>query len=321
MANILFTTYCNRNCSYCFAMDKVDLGQEKGDPSKNLNMVDLEKIIDFYQRSQLSRFVVLGGEPTLNHDFNGMIDRLLKEREFKSVMIFTNGLMPENVLDYLSCNPDSRLRIALNLNHPDDYTGTQWSRINKTMNVLSTKIGLGVNIYKAGQDYNYLIDAIEQFNLGHHVRVGLTQPVIGSKNNYACESDFPGIAQDLVHFAAKAFQKDIDFSFDCGFQFCMFTLEQHTELLRYGIKFKSICSPIIDIGPDLSVWRCFPLFKDVCGHLTDFGTKNRIIDFYDEKYKNFIPMGNRLECPQCRYRKNGLCSGGCLSRTLISFQR
>ncbi len=319
MANVLFTTYCNRNCCYCFARDKVDLGQERGDSSKNLSMEGLEKIIRFYHRSQLTRFVVLGGEPTLHPAFNQMIDRILAERDFKSIMIFTNGLMPENVLGYLSGNPDSRLRIALNLNFSDDYIGSQWLRINETMKALAIKVGLGVNVYKPGQNYNYLIDAIKQHNLSRHIRVGLTQPVIGSKNIYALENDFPVIAEDLLRFAEKAYHNDIDFSFDCGFRFCMFTLEQHKELLRFGIKFKSVCSPIIDIGPDLSIWRCFPLLNDVCGHLADFRTKNQIIDFYNEKYKHFMPMGNKLECPQCRYRTNNLCDGGCLSRTLNSF--
>ena len=182
-------------------------------------MEGLEKIIRFYQRSQLTRFVVLGGEPTLHPAFNQMIDRILTERDFKSIIIFTNGLMPENVLAYLSGNTDPRLRIALNLNASDDYIGSQWLRINETLKALTTKVGLGINVYKPGQDYNYLIDAIKQHNLSRHIRVGLTQPVIGSKNIYALENDFPVIAEDLLRFAEKAYHNNIDFSFDCGFRY------------------------------------------------------------------------------------------------------
>lgn len=63
MANVLFTSYCNRRCSYCFARDKVDLGRDTGDLSMNLRLEGLEEIIRFYRRSQLTRFVILGGSP------------------------------------------------------------------------------------------------------------------------------------------------------------------------------------------------------------------------------------------------------------------
>jgi radical SAM protein with 4Fe4S-binding SPASM domain len=320
MANVLFTTYCNRNCAYCFAKGKVDLGQDQGNPSKNINSDALQKIIRFFKRSQLTRFVVLGGEPTLNPEFPVLIDRILIEKEFKSVMIFTNGLIPEDVVGYLAGHPDPRIRIALNLNAPDSYPAGQWKHITTTMKALGPKVGLGVNVYQTGQDYQYLIESILEYNLNKHVRVGITQPIVGSENTFAQENDFQEIASDLLNFAAKAHQKNISFSFDCGFQFCMFTLEQHKELLRLGIKFKAVCNPIIDIGPDLCVWRCFPFLNDVGGHLADFQTKNQIIDYYNRKYKSYKPMGNKPECPQCRYRVNGLCAGGCLARTLISFQ-
>ena len=101
----------------------------------------------------------------------------------------------------------------------------------------------------------------------------------------------------------------------------MFSLQQHKELLRFGMKFKSLCDPIIDIGPDLEVWRCFPLLKYSAGKLDGFESRFDLIDYFEEKYKTIKPMGVRAECPHCRYRLNGLCSGGCLARTLISFHK
>jgi radical SAM protein with 4Fe4S-binding SPASM domain len=181
-------------------------------------------------------------------------------------------------------------------------------------------VGLGINIYKAGQDYAYLIEAIKTYKLAPHVRVGLTQPIVEAKNRFARKMDLPGIASDLVSFAKAVYENRITYSFDCGFPFCMFTLDQHKQLLQYGVKFKSECAPIVDIGPDLSVWRCFPLINDVCGQLNQFDTRDDIIEHYHNKFKHIMAMGNRSKCPQCRYRVNKLCSGGCLARTLIDFQ-
>ena len=321
MANILLTTYCNRNCSYCFAKGKVDLGKEKGDPSKNLSMDALEKIIAFYKKSMLHRFVMLGGEPTLHPQFTALLSRVFKEPSFKCILVFTNGLIPPEALDYLAGKPDDRLQIAMNLNAPDDYPADQRQHIQKTLRALGNqvRVGLGINIYKPRQDYAYLIDAIQTYGLVPHIRLGLTHPILESTNRYARREDFPDIAQDIVDFAAVALDHNISFSFDCGFEFCMFTLEQHQELLRCGIKFMSLCDPIVDIGPDLNVWRCFPLLNIPCGNLDAFENRFEITGYYDEKYKNIQRMGNRAECPQCRYRINGLCCGGCLARTLISF--
>ncbi len=321
MANVLFTTYCNRNCSYCFAQSKVDQGKDHGDPSRHLSMQGLEKVLRFYRSSLLCRFVILGGEPTLHPDFERMIDRILQEKELESIIIFSNGLMPGKVIKYLCAQNDPRVKVALNLNSEANHTPSQWRKVNETMKALGRRIGLGVNIYSPGQDYDYLIDAIGAYNLSQHIRVGLTHPIAGFENAYAREEDFGRIAQDLVAFAEKAYRHRIGFSFDCGFQFCMFTLDQHKQLLRFGIKFRSTCDPIIDIGPDLSIWRCFPLLNDVAGNLDDFSTRRQIVRLFDKKYRPIQRLGNLMECPQCIYRQNNLCSGGCLARSLIAFHR
>lgn len=319
MANILLTSYCNRNCAYCFGRGKVDLNKEKGDPSKNLSMAALEKIIAFYKKSLLRRFVLLGGEPTLHPDFTDLMDRVFTEPSFKSILVFTNGVIPDSALAYLAGQADPRLSVAMNLNKPGDYPPEQQSRIETVLKTIGAKIGLGINIYRAGQSYDYLVDAIESYGLVRHIRLGLTQPIVGTNNRYAKREEFPAIAEDIVAFADVVRHKKISFSFDCGFEFCMFSLDQHKELLRCGIKFSSQCNPIIDIGPDLKIWRCFPLMQDPCGNLDEFDTRHDIIDYYNEKYKHIKRMGNLSECAQCCYRANGLCGGGCLARTLLSF--
>lgn len=321
MANVLLTTYCNRNCRYCFARSKVNLENDHGDASRNMSFEDLEKIIAFYKSSLLDRFVILGGEPTLHPEFPRMIDRVLEEKTFESVVIFSNGLMPERALNYLENNKDPRLAVAMNLNCEADHTPAQWRQVNHTMKSLGRMIGLGINIFSPGQDPEYIINAISEYNLCSHVRVGLTHPIVGADNAYAREEDFPEIAEDLIVFAELAYRNGVNYSFDCGFPFCMFTLDQHRELLRFGIKFRSICNPIIDIGPDLSLWRCFPLLNDIAGHLDDFETRKAVLSHFDKKYKSFSTMGTLLECPECVYRRNQLCSGGCLARTYISFHR
>jgi radical SAM protein with 4Fe4S-binding SPASM domain len=285
----------------------------------NLSEDHLEEIISFFRRSQFPTFTVLGGEPTLHPRFDRMMDRILAEESFKSIIVFTNGVISDSALSFLTSNRDPRLRVAMNLNAPGRYNPSQWERTNEVMKSLGAKVGLGINIYFPGQEYDYLIAAIDEHGLFPHVRLGLTQPILGSENRYALEEDFPAIADDIIAFCERAHARGISCSFDCGFRFCMFSIEQHATMLRLAVRFQSNCSPIIDIGADANVWRCFPLIDQAKRQLADFDTRSQIVDFYDEKFKHFLPMGNRAECPQCLHRANGLCRGGCLARTLDSF--
>ena len=319
MANVLFTSYCNRNCSYCFAKQGVELGRSEGDPSMNLSEEHLEEIIRFFRRSQLTTFAVLGGEPTLHPRFGPMMNRILAEESFKSIIVFTNGVISDSALRFLSASQDPRLQVTINLNAPEEYNPSQWARVNEVMKSLGARGGLGVNIYFPGQEYDHLITAINEHCLSRQVRLGLTHPILGAGNRYAREEDIPAIAYDVLAFCEKTHEHGISCSFDCGFRFCMFSIEQHATLLRLAVKFQSICSPVIDIGTDASVWRCFPLTNQAKLKLADFDTRNQMVDFYDDKFKHVMPMGNLAECSQCIHRANGLCKGGCLARTLDSF--
>jgi radical SAM protein with 4Fe4S-binding SPASM domain len=285
----------------------------------NLSDEHLEEIISFFLRSQFTTFTVLGGEPTLHPRFAPMMDRILAEESFKSIIVFTNGVISDSALSFLATARDPRLQVALNLNAPGEYNPSQWARANEVMNSLGSKVGLGINIYFPGQEYDYIIAAVAEHDLFPHIRLGLTHPILGSKNRYALEEDLPAIADDIIAFCDRAHGRGISCSFDCGFPFCMFSIEQHATMLRLAVKFQSNCSPIIDIGADASVWRCFPLTNQAKLRLANFDTRSHIVDFYDQKFKHILPMGNRAECPQCLYRANGLCSGGCLARTLDSF--
>jgi len=320
MANVLFTLTCNRQCAYCFARDKLDLGADGG-PARVLSPEGLERVIGFARRSALRRFVILGGEPTLHPDFAALLGRVLREPSFRWVVVFSNGLMPGPALDCLAACGDPRLRVVINLHAPEEDTAEERGRIGEALQRLGGRAGIGVTLRRPDQGLDFVADAVRAARGVREVRLGLAHPIPGEGNEFARQDDLPGIAARIVDLAGKARAGGFTFSFDCGFPFCMFTLDQHRELLRCGVKFASRCAPVIDIGPDLGLWRCFPLVNEAPRRLEDFETVQQAADFYDALHRSYLPMGNRPECPQCRYRAAGLCRGGCLARTLASFHR
>lgn len=320
VANILLTNYCNRNCPYCFAMDKVKVGTDDASDGRTfMDLRDFEYCLNFLQRNRLRVVALLGGEPTLHPNFIEILERCKKDSFFNHIKLFTNGLVSDPIVEYLSNFKGPELHIALNIHHPSDYPTGQWKKIETVLERLGPQIGLGYNIYQTHNDFNYLLKLFLKYRLVPHIRLGLTQPILGVNNAHLALEDFSAVAEEIVAAAENFAQNNLFFSFDCGFPFCMFTLEQHKKLLSCAINFKSLCAPIIDIGPDLSVWRCFPLSCLDNRHLNEFETRMDIEFYYHETFRAYEPLGIYSRCVGCPYRRQGLCTGGCLSRVLREF--
>jgi radical SAM protein with 4Fe4S-binding SPASM domain len=106
---------------------------------------------------------------------------------------------------------------------------------------------------------------------------------------------------------------------DCGFPFCMFSAEQVGRLVAARATFHWMCGPIVDIGPDLSVWPCFPLSHLRQRTLYEFPRLAELIDWMKQQIgtERAGCEGIYLECDDCHFRGNQLCGGGCVSYSLL----
>jgi len=100
---------------------------------------------------------------------------------------------------------------------------------------------------------------------------------------------------------------------------CIFSEEELGQLYKLtvgGVSFK--CGPAIDIGPDMSVWSCFPLSGFHKKNLFEFKSAKDISDFYTEKMQQVRNEAGGIypQCDTCKYRVNDLCSGGCVAHIL-----
>lgn len=301
-------------------MDKVKVGtQDAPDGRAFIQLRDFERCLHFMERSRLRVISLLGGEPTLHPNFIEILELCKKDSFFTHIKLFTNGLVPDPIVEYLSSFKGPELHVALNIHRPSDYLPGQWEKIGNVLERLGPIIGLGYNIYRRENDLDSLLGLFLKYRLPPLIRFGLTQPILGVNNSYLPLEDFSGVAKEIVAAAEKFTRKNLFFSFDCGFPFCMFTLDQHKKLLSCAIHFRSLCSPIIDIGPDLSVWPCFPLSCIHNRHLDEFETRMDIEFYYHEMFQAYQHLGIYGRCMECPYKRQNLCTGGCLSRILREF--
>ncbi|MGA1842482.1 MAG: radical SAM protein [bacterium] len=308
MSNILFTNYCNNNCAYCFADGKMNQKKE------NLSFDNLVNILDFHEKSGIYAISILGGEPTLHPCFPNMLG-FISKRKFH-IALFTNGIIPEKSIDALMHLPKESINIIININEKINYPYKNWKLLQENLEKIHEKASLSFNLYNIDFDYRFPVDIVRGFNLIKKIRLGIAQPLLDGKNTFISEEGFPVLSQKILKLLEYADNYNIKVGFDCGFSFCMFDDEQIKELYSFGAVAPFKCGPAIDIGTDLSVWPCFPLYKIASKRLPDFKNIQEIKDHFEKILYRTKDKIIPSKCRSCDYFQNKLCSGGCLARII-----
>ena len=309
MPNILLTNSCNRRCPYCFALAQVQLGVCRS--SWEISEAELETVFGYldYRRDAVS---LLGGEPTLHSRFAEIVAEVAARRF--PIKVFTNGTTPRlRTIPGSACHED--LSIILNLNESGSYSRAAWNEIEENARFFGRRLSLSFNVYESAFTWEHLRDVILRGNLTRRIRIGLTQPIHGLGNTYMAEAAVPDACARLVQMAADLAKDGISLGLDCGFRGCAFTNRQLGELLECGAQLLFACKPVLDIGPDLMVWRCFPFSATPGVRLPDFRSLQEVTDHFDRVWAHDMALGNTPSCGSCP-SFGRVCQGGCLSRTV-----
>jgi radical SAM protein with 4Fe4S-binding SPASM domain len=314
MPNIVITTYCNRRCPYCFALDAMENA-----PARDMNLRDFVVITDMLVAARRSSVGVLGGEPTLHPQFYEMLWYLVSRGI--NARVFTNGICSDELMDELDHLPyQDRVTFIVNVNFPEIETDTNRVRQAKFIRRFAEICDLGLNIFRADLDPLFLADVAREAGIrNRRIRVGFAQPIAGEGNEFLKLEDYREVARQIVRLAEGVFDLGIMVSLDCGFPLCAFSDEELGRLRRTNANTKFVCDTATDIAPGLTAWSCFPLAKrnrssiERTTRLQDL--EKRFVEMNAELRQQFS-QGIFKECETCQYLKQRVCHGGCLAHVV-----
>jgi len=310
MPNILLTNFCNRQCPYCFAKAQVELGTVQ--PRWELPSDEYDTILS-YLNPTLDFVSLLGGEPTLHSRFADYVERA-RSAGFR-IKIFTNGAT-RFLRSIDQFKDDENISIILNLNDKSSYVSAEWNEIEHNFKVFGSRISISFNVYQPVFSWDFLKDTILTYGLSRSIRLGIAQPIQVLNNEYLLDADMPKTLSRIVEMAEDMANSGINLGFDCGFRMCDFTQDQLGILAQCGTVPLFVCNPILDIGPDLQVWRCFPFSMEKGQTLTDYRSLNDLINYFNNDWKKTKQINNS-RCDDCTNYLIASCKGGCLSRKII----
>jgi len=307
---------CNRSCSYCFAKEKLQQ-YSVSDRPLNISLQDYEKVLEFVIKSGRNSLQLAGGEPTLHPHFSQIL--LEPIRRGMHVNILSNALWNDEIRMLFEEISPTRLSFLLNIDHPSKYSETEWSIINKNLASLSKgrNVTLSFNIFEKEPDYDYIFNLVSKYDI-KNLRLSFSMPIIfgSKKNEYIPLEEYRGFAPHILKFISRAEHLEALVRLDNTVPVCMFTNDELVPLLLKEIiesRRNFVCYPAIDIGPDLSVWRCFGSSGIFNRHLDDFDTVQEIYEYFNRVFKPYqIKTFPLDECKECEYAIKGICQGGCI---------
>jgi radical SAM protein with 4Fe4S-binding SPASM domain len=324
MPNVLFTQSCTRSCPYCFAKKHM----ADSAPTDILSWENLIYLADFFELSGEKHFQILGGEPTLHPDFNDMVAYLLERGFF--INVFTNGIMSDEKLfeavTIFKGISAEKFSFTINLNEPNatPQSLAESESIKRFLNSFCDRITPGFNIYREDFDPTFIFRLINEHGLNRTIRIGLAHPIAGKRNIYIKPASIEKIITRLFQFRPIMERLRIRPALDCGFPMCKFSTEQLGWLYRHiGGHYPFGCASVIDIGPDMSIWSCFPLSDFHKKSIFEFNNIEEIHRYYNDiRSKIRVEAGGIYnECDNCILREENSCKGGCLAHSLNNFYK
>jgi len=312
MPNLMLTNYCNYKCSYCFGMDFMSPKVPKLDMSKET----FSGIISWIQKTpEHNEIHLMGGEPTLNPEFEWMIEHLLA-RDFK-ITIFSN-LATKQALEYADKLNILPITWVVNINPPETWNEVQKERITKALQLLGPRANITFNVMPNAENNDWAINLIKEYNLNRGIKVGFVLPTLTGANYYLDDNEYTVVAQKVVELAKECEKCNIKLDFECGVPTCVFTDEQLGILWDTGNCFDSSCCSRLDITPDGKCIYCLPLATKEAVHFSQFEKYMDAKNHFEKKWAPLRRLGRTENCFKCNLMQPSTCHGGCLAKMILN---
>jgi len=271
--NIILNSYCNLKCNYCFADEYME--ETIRTPGKSMEF-------DFFATELLPRIKTapvinfMGGEPTLHPRFNDLFGLTLETvTPYTSLSVFTNGLMPDKVLDLLvrtagregSIKRKIFFAILLNWQTPENISKRNHERCREVAErLLGTNgysVTFSINLYSKNQDLRRQCSEIDTIfqkaglprDLTYKIRISPAFPIVGEeKNVYLPIRDYPHVGRTLLEILKE--HPQMGFRFDCSFPPCFLDEIREDEAHLVERIFFHGSKPV----PDMTSWKTQDLY-------------------------------------------------------------
>ncbi len=280
---------------------------------------NLKKVMAFMKKSGVSRFNMIGGEPTLHSRFEEIYD-IISDNGF-SVMIFSNGVIDKHKVEFLS-KKDNLVSILLNIREPEEYSAKDWEKILYACFRLNKAVVLSYRVYKMDFDPGFLFDLIDEYRLKRLINWAISCPSLISGNVYIPIEDHEKVVERMVEFSRESKTRNTQWYSDAGFILCAFANGKLGEL-KENVDFvpDTNCYSAIEVAPDLRVSRCYGTAPKTQPSLkiTDFKNLKEAERYFFTKSLPFKRVGAMDKCFGCKYIVSQRCGGGCMVHILKKF--
>ncbi len=316
MVNLLITMRCNRACSYCFAKEKID-SYLRLTRSVDITIQDTDKVLDFLVKGGCNALQLAGGEPTIHPKFDEILIRILRRDMY--VNLLSNALWNREKNALFSKITPTKLGFLLNIDYPNTYKSSEWRRVEENLTALQGRwnVSLSFNIFEKEPKHEYIFDLLSRYGF-KNLRLSFSMPVVfgRAKNIFLPIEDYRDLAPFIMDFVRRARSLDAFVSMDNTVPICMFSQDELGELLLDGVlepHRNFICFPAIDIGPDLSMWRCFGTSGLFNRRLEEFNSLYEVYEYYERVSRLYQAKVFAMDkCYECKYAREGICQGGCM---------
>ena len=282
--------------------------------------------LDFVDRSGVKQIRLLGGEPTLHPEFISLLELALTRN--KPIRIFSNGVMPEAALRFAATLPASQLSFIINLSASFDDPNRAHERAKSALARLGERVIVGLNISRPwskfappeiSDDIGYLLDLIDQYGLRRTIRIGLAHPRTDSANAFLHPNQYHAAGRRILSLSRRALERSVGLKLDCGCVPCMAPELLDSAFGGLSQQLRGHCGPVLDILPDGRVIPCFPLAGVHSVKLQDGHNANTLRALFERHLAGYREMGVWSICPNCGFRKQGACTGGCVAAVIKRF--
>lgn len=319
--NLIVVDKCTNYCKYCFASNEMAKNNAKAVLKDEHIPIVLEYIKNSGPNFELN---VIGGEPFLYRQLPYLLEKVLELNNVSKICIFTGGIASPKVVEKICHLDNDRITFLFNMNEKKDYkTIKEYDLVLENFDLLLShgfRAIFGYNIYEENFNYQEILDLCEKYGTPI-LRWTVAFPEL-TPNDYSQTlkpDQYKNIASKVFGFLEEAYQRGIGAGLDCPVPKCFFNHEQLGRIaLTQPLTLKSIkaCGPVIDVTPDLEVFRCYALSDLHRKHLTDFKNFKDTIAYYEQHIDEIYNIPQTFDyCATCEFALNQTCYGGCIAHS------